>query len=419
MSDTIVGPDGSSAAPTSMPHPPRGFGRRLLYWFFLVLASLFVPLAIGEATVRALLDNQYHVWPPGMHYVFHPSPDALPGITGVSHFVVNRDGMRGDPHPKQPSYKVLAIGGSTTECLYLDEKEAWPYLLQQSLQGQDLVWIGNGGKSGLNTKHHMLQVRHLTNQHPGLDAIVLLIGVNDFLQRLAKDEDYRPFPGMDAVPLEEYETLMSEAFFTWPGSDYREPFHKRLAIWRVSREFKYRYLNTTGKHLVQDEDGSIFSKWRAHRRSASRLRNTLPDLSLALDEYAGNIKTIARMAAKEGVRLVLATQPYFWRTDLLPSEQDLLWLGGVGKYQEEPGHEYYTAGALAEGMNLYNQRLLAVCHDEQVECVDLEKAIPKQRAMFYDDVHFTEKGSQLVAESFGRYLRSIPPFLAERLPDAM
>ena len=85
----------------------------------------------------------------------------------------------------------------------------------------------------------------------------------------------------------------------------------------------------------------------------------------------------------------------------------------MGKYQEEPGHEYYAAAALAEGMNRYNERLLQVCRDERLECVDLEKAIPKHLSMFYDDAHFTEAGSQKVAEVFARYLRSRAPFLRE------
>lgn len=414
MSDPIVPQEGSAVFGSGRrSHRRSPSANNLLYWFCFVLGSLLISGIVGETAVRSLLDTQYHVWPPGMQYVFTPSPQAVPGVNGASHFVINRDGMRGDPLPAKGTYKILAIGGSTTECLYLDETEAWPHLLQEALGEQGRVWVGNVGKSGLSTRHHIVQVEHLTRQYPGIDAMILLIGANDFLQRLGKGTGYRPFPGIDALPLEDYEALMSEAFFTWPGSNHREPFHKRLAMWRVTREFKYRYLSYTGKQLLQDEDGSIFSKWRAHRRSAPQFRTTLPDLSAALQEYAGNIRAIVRIGAKQGVRVILSTQPFLWRADLLPQDRDLLWLGGVGKYQEEPGHEYYSAAALADGMNQYNQRLLQLCRDEHVECVDLEAVVPKERRMFYDDAHFTEAGSRQVAETFSRYLRSKPPFLRE------
>jgi hypothetical protein len=69
--------------------------------------------------------------------------------------------------------------------------------------------------------------------------------------------------------------------------------------------------------------------------------------------------------------------------------------------------------ALAEGMNLYNQRLLRVCRDRSLECVDLEQALPKEARIFYDDAHFTEAGARLVAKVFAQYLRSTAPFLKE------
>ena len=104
--------------------------------------------------------------------------------------------------------------------------------------------------------------------------MIFLIGLNDFLQRLARGSSYRPFTGLYAISQEDYEPLMSEAFFTWPGLSHHEPIHKRLAMWRVAREFKYRDLTFTGKALLQDQDGSIFVKWRAHRRSAPLFRTS-------------------------------------------------------------------------------------------------------------------------------------------------
>lgn len=376
----------------------------------LVLCGIVMGLILGEALVRLFLDDRYHVWPPGLRQVFTPSPTVMPGITGPSRYVINQDGWRGDllPHD-DTTYKILAIGGSTTECVYLDETETWPYILQQSLSTTSKVWVGNAGRSGLNTRNHIVQLAHLSKSR-SLDAIIMLLGVNDFMQRLAKGADYQPFLGVDALPRSDYEILMSQTFFTWPGADNREPFFKRTAVYRLSRELRYRYQRTTPRRLVQDVDGSVYEVWRAHRRQASTITSRLPDLSSALDEYRQNINTLVRIAAQRRLRLVLATQPYLWRHDLNEREQALLWLGGVGRYQEEPGHEYYSIDALADGMDRYNRQLLALCRAEGLECIDLEKEMPKETTMFFDDVHFTEEGSRHVAQVISGYLISRPPF---------
>jgi hypothetical protein len=92
-------------------------------------------------------------------------------------------------------------------------------------------------------------------------------------------------------------------------------------------------------------------------------------------------------------------------------EQALLWLGGIGRFQEEPGHEYYSVAAMAEGMDRYNQELLTLCRTERLECIDLEKDMPKDTRMFFDDVHFTEVGAQQVANVFAHYLNSKAPLM--------
>lgn len=392
--------------------PATATGRFRLYTLCLIVGGLAVGLVLGEASVRLVLDNRYHMWPPGLNRVFTPSPTVMPGITGASRYIINQDGLRGDPLPHDDTYKILAIGGSTTECVYLDETETWPYLLQQSLAGKNKVWVGNAGRSGLNTKSHILQLTHLTEQYRGIDAVIMLIGVNDLMQRLAKDAEYRPFLGIDALPLSDYEVLMSQTFFTWPGADNREPFIKRLALYRVTRELQYQYLMFAPK-LVQDIDGSVYDVWRANRRQASSIRPHLPDLSSALEEYRRNIKTVAGIAAQRGLRLILVTQPYLWRADLTEREQARLWLGGIGRYQEEPGHEYYAIDALADGMDRYNRMLLDLCRTEGLECIDLEKEMPKNTNMFFDDVHFTETGARHIAKVISRYLTSRTPFRRE------
>jgi len=136
---------------------------------------------------------------------------------------------------------------------------------------------------------------------------------------------------------------------------------------------------------------------------ASSIRTTLPDLSSALKEYSRNVNTIIDYAKSMGIRVILVTQPYLWRSGLSSEEQSLLWWGGIGNYQEELGHEYYSIEVLAEGMKMYNEMLLRICHTKNGECIDLESQLSKDTSNFYDDMHFNESGSQNVATVLGEY----------------
>ena len=61
-------------------------------------------------------------------------------------------------------------------------------------------------------------------------------------------------------------------------------------------------------------------------------------------------------------------------------------------------------------MDRYNQTLLDLCVVEGLECFDLATVVPKDITAFYDDVHFNENGSWIVADSLSEYLLSTSPF---------
>jgi hypothetical protein len=65
---------------------------------------------------------------------------------------------------------------------------------------------------------------------------------------------------------------------------------------------------------------------------------------------------------------------------------------------------FYSVEALAEGMAAYNGRLLEICRQRQVECIDLATLLPKDTTVFYDDAHFNESGAKQVARIVADYL---------------
>ena len=85
--------------------------------------------------------------------------------------------MRGDEITGQHDYRILAVGGSTTECLFLDQDESWPAVLQRLLNGigdEPHVWVGDIGVSVRATKHHVLQLHYGLPQWPRIDTVLVL-----------------------------------------------------------------------------------------------------------------------------------------------------------------------------------------------------------------------------------------------------
>jgi len=382
--------------------------------FFIRIALIFVGISIamliGEIGLRCLFSftNDYYVWHPRLSRTFKPLPNAVPGIEGESRFLVNSEGIRGEELLPEHTYRTLTVGGSTTENTYLDQSETWQYLLQKGLNknsSNQRVWVGNVGKSGTTTRHHLVQMRYLLERYPNIDVIILLIGVNDLCWRLVQDKDYNPYfldqPGSE-------ELLLSSAFSIEPiGHKATQPYHKRTAIWHMLKKIKHSFLSSG---QVQDRAGESLMMWRKHRRNAAKIWQELPDLDSALNEYSRNINSIIELCRNNSVRPIFMTQPVLWKPGLSGGFEKLLYSGGIGNFMKESGKEYYSVEALATGIEMYNKTLLDVCQIQNVECIDLASLLPKDTTIFYDDFHFNESGSEKVSEVIVRYMLQHPPF---------
>jgi lysophospholipase L1-like esterase len=373
--------------------------RRLLAAFLSFAGASLLALVCVELLLRLAAPERagFFVWPPGMQRTFHPSAGMMPGVEGPSRFLVNSIGLRGreptpDAHPR-----ILCVGGSTTECLYLDQEESWPVLVERALGSA--AWVANAGVSGRLSRDHVLQLEHLLPLLPGLERVVLLLGVNDLMLLLGQGQGYDP-RGLE-VPEIRAEAL-ERAFEIVPRGARAAPFPRSTELWR---QCVPRLKRLFERGQVQDEAGGVYRTWRAHRREASHWLADLPDLGPGLSEYRRNVELLTRISREHGARPLFLTQPCLWSDALSAEEEALLWMGGVGDYQARPGAAYYTSAALARGMRIYNEALLATCAELGADCLDLAAALPRDTTVFYDDVHFNEAGARRVAELVAAALR--------------
>ena len=83
---------------------------------------------------------------------------VMPGIHGKIDFSVNKYGLRGpNKNLDKADIKILAVGGSTTECLYVTDKLSWPWKFQDYLSDRlkKDVFVGNAGRSGHFTLNYI------------------------------------------------------------------------------------------------------------------------------------------------------------------------------------------------------------------------------------------------------------------------
>lgn len=370
----------------------------------LLLSEFFLGIWFPSGT-----EQRYYPWQPHLSAVFNPDPAILPGTSRPSRFTINSQGIRGDEFSAAQTYRILAIGGSTTESLYLDDSKTWTQLLQTNLNAarQRQVWVGNIGKSGLDSRHHIFHLRYFVPQLPKLDAVVILVGVNDlghFTLNTTSEET------TERIELE-------RAFWQIPPVESRdEPIYKKTALWRLVRTSRNAWQSQRQPlpGFVQDAEGKVYAQLR-ERRQRAEFTDDLPELTPRLEAYASNLNTLVDLAQAQSVRLIFLTQPTMWNPQSSPREDALLWgfpVENLGDVNSPVGHpdRYYSVRALNRAMTEYNNVLLGVCQTRGVECVDLAKLLPRDTTVFYDDVHFNESGAQRVADALAEYLMPRAPF---------
>jgi lysophospholipase L1-like esterase len=385
-------------------------------------------LVLVEVMLRVLWPgvDSYYVWPPHLEASLDPSPEIVHGVSGKVHYKINSLGLRGEEFSpdRAGEYRILVIGGSTSECIMLDQDDTWPELvgtmLGQTADGRK-VWIGNSGRAGYNTRDHLGFMRLALDQYD-VDALIVLAGANDVELRLIQGDDYNPRFVEDTG---RFRNWLRTRFAMVPLLEQRadEPLHRRTAVYQLARFAQQFYWSW--KRIDRDSKAEWVARAR-DRRTRAHFLDELPSLESGLDEYRRNIEQIVQEARKRSLPILFLTQPTIWKEDMSEEELSKMWWGlGPGEEiltEEIDAPGIYTPEALETVMAAYNRRLLETCADLDVPCFDIAPRVPQTLEMYFDDMHYTVAGSRRFAEELAGYLESQEPFAAgprqSRAPDA-
>lgn len=360
--------------------------RQIILYFLYVALFILISCEIFLSYMYPV-SREYSIWPPHLYEIFEPSDETTPGVSGKGRFRINSLGLRSDEPPNDDRKIFYVMGGSTVIDLYLDQDRAWVQQLQTKSSLLDVpTWVGNLGRSSMATMHNLLMFKHLIPNLPKPKIVINLVGVND-LQLALKSSYLRDMTE---------EMHMSWIFSRQPAKSFWDNlaivrFHHRIVDWRMKSKLG----------PVQTNKGNGFIEWKKCRAEAKPedIVNHLPDLSNAIQEYRQNLNVLVDNANAIKATTIFLTQPTTWSDRMGPEELSQLLAGGVGPNSEWcKVKKYYSPAALSLGMEKFNSTLLSVCKERNLFCIDLANKVPKKAKYFYDEMHLSDAGADLVSD---------------------
>lgn len=326
---------------------------------WLAVASIILALFICEWAVRTWLPvAPLHTRKPGYQQTFTPDANVLKGLSPTSTYTINSLGLRGE-EPQDSATGILCLGGTTTECVYLDDSKTWPQqlmLTMGSASPEEGIWVANAGQGSLATGHHLqfIEQSPLTAQ---FDTVVMLVGLNDLLREL------RGLPTGNAAP----------------------PWFARLASLELVQRVWNGYL---GMGLVADATGT---KLTLLRRLQPHTQDYIaPDLTAALEAYRRRLVELIAACERKNLQPVFVSQPV---------------TGSVKLRRRLDLAEARNVDLLAEMIGQYNRVLIDVCNEHDVQVVDLS-SMNGVDEYFCDHYNFSEAGAaefaRILAESLSQ-----------------
>lgn len=369
-------------------------GRRLAYAALGVVAVLFIGYGVAEARFRLSIEQPAHpfpyVWPPKLrqHVVIKA---AVPGLQPQqTAFTANALGIRGDElsiRGDEAVTRILVLGGSVTECLLVDDRDAWPHVAQTRLvdaTGKD-IWVGNAGRSGQNTLDYVAHAQVLAPEiKPHI--VIAMPGGNDL--QAAVEERLLPLDLLDQALLRRFAAKLYQ-----PGAarifDAMEPSYTLFLL-------KQRYNAPTLEY-------SDFYRARKLARYNSPKLDEIPDLQDHLETYRATLEQLVEATSRlDDTELVLMTHPFLWKDEMPDEEVRALWAGY--SCMDCPDRVFYSRQALRTALEAINAITLDVCKESDLQCFDLEANVEKNLDNFYDDAHLTASGSRRVGDLVANFL---------------
>lgn len=323
-------------------------------WFgiFLVLQS-FVPVDVipegGFKTLKPLTKEVINV------------ESGLPGIRGRQLITTDSKGFRTTKniqYDNDDTFRIFAIGGSTTEQIYLDDEKTWTHLLQHALSESlsDNVEVINTGVSGLRAEHHLASLKYISQYHP--DLVIFLVGINDWTRHIKnnfKSSLSFDIRSLDKTLLGQLIILLKDKYFSLGDNNYER---------KVNGDSYVSKRNSLNKEVVKSFRPENVSSF-----------------------YKKSLLGIKDICKKSSFKCMFITQTSGYKKESSIEFRRGFWM--------TPSHEHYTLSFddMVYIAKLYNEYLIDFSHKNDIHVCDAADKLDASYDNFYDDTHFNTNGA--------------------------
>lgn len=319
-------------------------------------------------TERTLVLTEY---PANEQFSFTPSDKYMLGTQNLEQkeYIINTDrsgyiiGPK-DVEKNDKNIDIVFMGGSTTECMLVDEQYRFPYLVSHYLSdliGDNIV-TRNAGVTGRNSMHSNLDfISRIKGDQPKM--VVIMHNINDLAQ-----------------------LLYIGSYFDGPASrrilaiDNRTQNHRGLIytfLFHVKELVFPNIYQIVSNLIFGSDENDEWSGWRVSEYDG------LEQISA---EFRNSLKKFITTSKLYNIDVVLMTQ--FNRMN--ESDSFIVETATSGNRGIPPFlFEYY---------HQFNQIIREVSESEEVLLIDLAEKIPSTSEYIYDAVHLNTEGSKLVAD---------------------
>lgn len=361
----------------------------------LLLLGILVALLLLEVLLR--LYNPFQARIKGNRIVLqtnktlHVKNNIIKSLDPEVTIVRNALGFRGENPPAdfRDRLTIVTIGGSTTQCFFLNEDQTWTARLGQRLEKSFRpVWINNAGLDGHSTHGHLVLLEdYIVPLHP--KVALFLVGVNDIA--------LSSISGWDAENVRSGLHFESFRAFVKSLSAYSEVAALALNLYRSLTAYQ---AGLTHHQLDLQKQGYLDVSREAEQEYIAAYGGQY------LKDYEARLRRLADICRSAGIEPVFITQPMLagFGTDDLT---------GVDLARVQASGPYQTGKMYWELLEVYNDSTRHVGREKGILVIDLARELPKTSRYFYDFIHYTPQGARAIADIL---YQSLCPALQTKYP---
>ena len=361
-------------------HANKGLGRIIAIQLTILMASFFI--------VELFLWSFFPVHSDSAHIIFKQN---LAGLKRNIVYDTNEYGFRSlsMQQEKKPanSIRIFCLGASTTDQSPQNTVDTWCALLENKLNNEfhqskiriETAGFGRGGWKAIDLYNWARN--NIKRFKP--DIVITLMGINDLSWNGGPDYSYT---GLEDALQKKY-PLSTESETTDICNKYSQICRRIvLAKRRISQIIHSR----TGKVLEWHSDNLPQLRKNYQQLPLIEHVNRMPD---PIMEFSDAMDAMLSLLQDEGIEVLTLGQPVLWKNTMRLEEANTLWFSvNTPHGPVRPSGEW-----LLNEMQRYNVEQENIASRRGASYVDLDSAIPKTLEYYFDDCHYTDAGSNLVA----------------------